>query len=88
MYTVWHSKLDYSLLDISNFQVKVFYRDMNVRKVEEIKEYPSVFNLLNSLGGALSLWLGISFIALFEIVELVARLIHSVCLKCKDSQTQ
>ena len=73
---------------MSYFQVKVFYRDMNVRKVEEIKEYPSVFNLLNSLGGALSLWLGISFIALFEIVELVVRLIHSVCLRFKESQIQ
>ena len=73
---------------MSYFQVKVFYRDMNVRKVEEIKEYPSVFNLLNSLGGALSLWLGISFIALFEIVELVVRLIHSVCLTFKESQIQ
>ena len=73
---------------MSYFQVKVFYRDMNVKKVEEIKEYPSVFNLLNSLGGALSLWLGISFIALFEIVELVVRLIHSVCLRFKESQIQ
>ena len=73
---------------MSYFQVKVFYRDMHVRKVEEIKEYPSVFNLLNSLGGALSLWLGISFIALFEIVELVVRIIHSVCLRFKESQIQ
>ena len=67
------------------FQVKVFYRDLYVKKVEEIAEFPSPLSLMNSLGGALSLWLGISFIALFEIVELFIRLAYSLSMNCSKA---
>ncbi len=44
---------------------------------ENIVETPAmtVGELLSNLGGALSLYLGISFVAAFEIVELIVRLI-------------
>ena len=35
----------------------------------------TVGSLLNNLGGALSLYLGVSFVAAFEVFELIARLI-------------
>ena len=31
--------------------------------------------LMSNIGGALSLWLGVSFVAVFEILELIVRLI-------------
>ena len=44
---------------------------------ENIVESPAmtVGSLLNNLGGALSLYLGVSFVAAFEVFELIARLI-------------
>ena len=44
---------------------------------ENIEETPAmtVGQLLSNLGGALSLYLGISFVAAFEIVELIVRMI-------------
>ena len=63
--------------------MKLYYKDMSVQKIEEVKEFPSFINVLNSLGGALSLWLGISFIAIFEVVELMFRFVHAMCINMK-----
>ena len=35
----------------------------------------TVASLMSNLGGALSLYLGVSFVAAFEIIELIVRLI-------------
>ena len=50
--------------------------------VTVVQEMPliTLASAINNLGGALSLFLGISFIMLFEWVELVIKLIYSaVC---------
>ena len=57
-------------------QVDIFFGTMVVTEIEEQPENTST-GILNSLGGALSLWLGISMIMVFEIVELTLRLVYT-----------
>ena len=49
---------------------------MNVATVVENPEY-TFFGFLSTLGGAVSLYLGISFIQLFEVAELAAKIFWS-----------
>ena len=55
-----------------------------------IVESPKFDNagLLNSLGGALSLFLGVSIIMLFEWLELIVRLLTYLSKTIKDSETR
>ena len=48
--------------------MNIFFESKSVTKVEESAKV-SVSDLLSDLGGACSLYLGISVIALFELVE-------------------
>ena len=56
------------------FQVDVFFTSLSY---ENIVETPAmtVGQLMSNLGGALSLYLGVSFVAAFEVLELFVRLI-------------
>ena len=60
-----------------SFQVNIFFKDMYVKRTIETKEFPNTSSFLANLGGALSLYLGTSLIALFEILELLVRLLVS-----------
>ena len=63
---------------ILTLQVTIYFGTVEVSKVVEgPQDTPST--LINDLGGALSLWLGVSLIGLFEWFELVLRLIYSLC---------
>ena len=57
--------------------VKVYYETKSVTYVKELAKY-NFESLLSSFGGAFSLYLGVSLVALFEVVELVFRLAGSV----------
>ena len=54
-------------------QVSIYYGSLDVDNVAENPEY-TFLSFLSSLGGAVSLYLGISFIQVFEVVELVIKL--------------
>ena len=41
----------------------------------ENEEFPTVWSFLSTLGGAVSLYLGMSLIAVFELLELFIRII-------------
>ena len=43
--------------------------------MKEKKQYPEVWDFLNTLGGALSLFLGASLVSTLEILELVLRVV-------------
>ena len=60
-----------------SFQVNIFFKDMYVKRTIETKEFPNTSSFMANLGGALSLYLGTSLIALFEILELLVRLLVS-----------
>ena len=51
-------------------RLHVYYKSL---KSEVIAETPMVTTrqFINNLGGALSLWLGISFVTILEVVELI-----------------
>lgn len=55
--------------------------------IEESAKYASIWVALSSVGGVVSLYLGISLVSAFEVLELLARLLHSVLTKrAKDSK--
>ena len=43
--------------------------------MKEKKQYPEVWDFLNTLGGALSLFLGASLVSTLEILELFLRIV-------------
>ena len=56
---------------------------MNVVKVTQSEEFPDIWSFLGSLGGAMSLYLGMSLIAAFELLEFILRLMFSAFKKRK-----
>ena len=62
---------------IKHFQVDIFFGSMETTNIMEHPKYTAT-SFMNSLGGTLSLWLGISLIMVFEAVELAIRLL--LCL--------
>ena len=68
---------DLSVLLFFSLQLKVYYGSLEVTKVEESPKY-DLKNLVSGLGGALSLFLGGSFIMFFEIVEFFLRSLESL----------
>ena len=58
-------------------QVSIYYGSLDVHHVAETPEY-TFLTFLSSLGGAVSLYLGISFIQVFEVVEFMIKL----CASC------
>ena len=57
--------------------VNVFFKSLNVEKTTEFKQYTPL-QFLNALGGAMSLWLGISLVAIFEYFEFLLRLAKAI----------
>ena len=71
----WNDGLPVILLNLPwfhLFQVNVYFATM---KMENIVESPEInwAEFRNSLGGALALYLGISFVSFFEVVEFIVR---------------
>ena len=58
------------------FQINVFYESLDKEDITEIPQYPSIADFLNTLGGALSLFLGASFVQILEILEIILRSIY------------
>ena len=59
------------------WQVNVFFRTHDVTEITENKQFPDIFNFLNTLGGATGLWMGITLLAIFEAFEWMARLVYT-----------
>ena len=60
------------------FQVNIFFESLDIEDVQETPKYPTIWDFLNALGGALSLFLGASLISIFEILEIVLRLLFAL----------
>ncbi|XP_071506083.1 epithelial sodium channel subunit alpha-like [Diadema antillarum] len=62
-----------SALARKNFiRVKVYYEELNYERVEQIPVY-TVTSLLGSVGGLMGLYIGMSFISVFEVMFLILR---------------
>ena len=57
--------------------MNIYFGTMDISTVEELPEY-LFYDFINSLGGALSLLLGVSIIMLFEWVEFFLRFMYSL----------
>ena len=64
-------------------QVNVYFKTLSTHMVTESPSYEGI-TIIYAFGGALSLWLGISLIAIFEIVELCIRLTYALCVICSQ----
>jgi hypothetical protein len=47
--------------------------------IEEKPVYPNVLSLFTNLGGALSVWMGVSFIMMLEVIEWILDLLLFWC---------
>ncbi|XP_072167275.1 epithelial sodium channel subunit alpha-like [Diadema setosum] len=62
-----------SSLARKNFiRVKIYYEELNYERVEQIPVY-TVTSLLGSVGGLMGLYIGMSFISVFEVMFLIMR---------------
>jgi len=64
------------LLHDSFFQVNIFFETLMVETISETPEY-TFLTFLSSVGGDLSLYLGITILSFMEIVEFIMRLFLS-----------
>ncbi|KAK0055373.1 amiloride-sensitive sodium channel subunit gamma-2 [Biomphalaria pfeifferi] len=60
-------------------KLNLFYRDLNYEELAEQPNY-EIFQLLSDFGGTLGLWIGLSVLSLFEIINVIAELLY--CLIC------
>ena len=60
-------------------QLNVFFNELNYEQIEETFSYGTI-NLLADIGGQLGLWIGISVITVFELLELLV-MFFTVCVK-------
>ena len=59
------------------FQVNVFFSTLKMDNIVESAEI-DLSEFRNQMGGALALYLGISFVSFFEVVELILRVVLSL----------
>ena len=75
--SMWHySKSWLSRGNTFQFQVNVYLSSKNIRHIKDKQPF-TLMSLLSSLGGALSLYLGISLVATFELLELIIRFVFA-----------
>ena len=60
--------------------LSIYYKSLNFRNVQENETY-QFSTIISSLGGALSLYLGISLVMIFEIIELLIDLAGNIFKK-------
>uniref|UniRef100_A0A2C9M1J2 Uncharacterized protein n=1 Tax=Biomphalaria glabrata TaxID=6526 RepID=A0A2C9M1J2_BIOGL len=60
-------------------KLNIFYRDLNYEELAEQPNY-EIFQLLSDFGGTMGLWIGLSVLSLFEIINVIAELLY--CLIC------
>ena len=58
--------------------MNIYFSTLDVETITEVKKYDGAFSYLGALGGAVSLYLGASFITCFEVFEFMIRLVISI----------
>jgi len=69
---------DLMALPTNIMEIKVFFKTLNTATLVQSPQY-SDFSLLSSLGGSLSLYLGISLVMLAELVEFLLMVVYNLC---------
>jgi len=77
-----NNKLNNSTLNYAH--VDIFYRELKYTKFSEIPKI-EVFSFISEIGGILGLFIGCSFVSLFEIAELLIEIFFSLISKNKPT---
>ena len=59
-------------------RLDIFYTTTTTDLVEEVAKYATPYATLSTVGGVLSLYLGITLVSMFEVVELVVRVANRI----------
>ena len=65
---------DFDELKSSLYKINIFYPNLGYSKLEEMPK-TSVIDLLSNIGGTMGLYIGISFLSLVEIVEIILEVV-------------
>ncbi|XP_059163594.1 amiloride-sensitive sodium channel subunit beta-like [Physella acuta] len=62
--------------NLTNYFIKlvIYYDDLNYEIITEVPEY-ELFQLLSDVGGTIGLWIGLSLLSLFEVLQLLAEVV-------------
>ncbi|OWF52765.1 Degenerin-like protein asic-2 [Mizuhopecten yessoensis] len=63
-----------SFMNENGVKVEIYYRYLNFEVIKTEASY-EVENLLSDIGGQLGLWIGLSIVSLFEIIEIVSDIV-------------
>ena len=58
-------------------RIQLYFVTSRRTQIKETPVYPGVMDLFTNLGGAISLWMGFSFIMVAEVIELILDFILS-----------
>ncbi|XP_069139076.1 amiloride-sensitive sodium channel subunit alpha-like [Argopecten irradians] len=63
-----------AFMNENGIKVEIYYRYLNFEVIQTEASY-EVENLLSDIGGQLGLWIGLSIVSLFEIIEIISDLV-------------
>ncbi len=88
--TAIYSVSQKSIANSNEFGLSVYYDSLEYTSIKQIPKY-EVFDLISNIGGALSLFIGCSFVSFFEIGEILIEIFISLFEKKKkvnDNHTE
>ncbi|XP_060084186.1 amiloride-sensitive sodium channel subunit gamma-like [Ylistrum balloti] len=73
--------------DANFLKLIVYYEDLNYEKIEETPEIETA-QFASDVGGAIGLWIGLSMLSMFEVVQLLVELCGYGASKCKKDEAK
>ncbi|ESO89679.1 hypothetical protein LOTGIDRAFT_218777 [Lottia gigantea] len=58
-------------------KLNIYYEDLNYENITEEEDYETA-QFISDVGGTVGLWIGLSILSIFELVELVVRILHFI----------
>ncbi|XP_033736990.1 amiloride-sensitive sodium channel subunit gamma-like [Pecten maximus] len=75
------SKADDRKISLNFMKIVVYYQDLNHEEINEDPEIETA-QFASDVGGAIGLWIGLSILSMFEVVQLVVELCRYGLYKC------
>ncbi|KAK6979016.1 FMRFamide-activated amiloride-sensitive sodium channel [Biomphalaria glabrata] len=75
-------KLSYRDLRENFVGMKIFFETFYVES-HKVEPVMSITDFLCNLGGCIGLWIGVSILSLFEVLQLVSELMLAICQRVK-----
>ncbi|XP_028411225.1 degenerin deg-1-like isoform X2 [Dendronephthya gigantea] len=84
LYQTYEKQKNTNFSSESYLLLNIFYNELNYQRIEENFVYDEI-NLLADIGGQLGLWIGVSVITVFELIELFALILTRLCRPRKSN---